>query len=85
VVAREDQVQPYVKENRLTRVLADWCPSSAAFSRNALSAFCATVLAACQVFEFGSAAADRGLLKEFEAIIAVVIGGTLLTAVATAP
>ncbi|MEE2744915.1 MAG: ABC transporter permease, partial [Bdellovibrionota bacterium] len=27
----------------------------------------------------GSAAADRGLLKEFEAIIAAVIGGTLLT------
>jgi simple sugar transport system permease protein len=44
-----------------------------------LSAFCATVLAACQVIEFGSAAADRGLLKEFEAIISVVIGGTLLT------
>jgi simple sugar transport system permease protein len=37
------------------------------------------VLATCQVLEFGSAAADRGLLKEFEAIIAVVIGGTLLT------
>ena len=44
-----------------------------------LSALCATVLATCQVLEFGSAAADRGLLKEFEAIIAVVIGGTLLT------
>ncbi|HTW29599.1 MAG TPA: ABC transporter permease [Acetobacteraceae bacterium] len=44
-----------------------------------LSAFCATVFAACQVLDFGSAAADRGLLKEFEAIIAVVIGGTLLT------
>ena len=43
------------------------------------SAFCATVFAACQVMEFGSAAADRGLLKEFEAIISVVIGGTLLT------
>ena len=28
---------------------------------------------------FGSAAADRGLLKEFEAIISVVIGGALLT------
>ena len=38
-----------------------------------------TVFAACQVFEFGSAGADRGLLKEFEAIIAVVIGGALLT------
>ena len=44
-----------------------------------LSAFCATVFAACQVLDVGSAAADRGLLKEFEAIIAVVIGGTLLT------
>ena len=43
------------------------------------TAFCATVLAACQVLEFGSAAADRGLLKEFEAIIAAVIGGALLT------
>jgi len=43
------------------------------------TAFCATVFAACQVMEFGSAAADRGLLKEFEAIIAAVIGGTLLT------
>ena len=35
--------------------------------------------ATCQVMEFGSAGADRGLLKEFEAIIAVVIGGALLT------
>ena len=43
------------------------------------TAFCATIYAACQVIEFGSAAADRGLLKEFEAIIAAVIGGTLLT------
>jgi simple sugar transport system permease protein len=43
------------------------------------TAFCATVFATCQVMEFGSAAADRGLLKEFEAIIAVVIGGALLT------
>ena len=44
-----------------------------------LTAFCATVFATCQVMEFGSAGADRGLLKEFEAIIAVVIGGALLT------
>ena len=43
------------------------------------TAFCATIYAACQVFEFGSAAADRGMLKEFEAIIAAVIGGSLLT------
>jgi simple sugar transport system permease protein len=31
------------------------------------------------VADVGSAAADRGLQKEFEAIIAAVIGGTLLT------
>jgi simple sugar transport system permease protein len=43
------------------------------------TAFCATVFAACQVMEFGSAGADRGVLKEFEAIISVVIGGALLT------
>ena len=43
------------------------------------TAFCATVFATCQVLEFGSADAQRGLLKEFEAIIAAVIGGTLLT------
>lgn len=43
------------------------------------TAFAATVFATCQVMEFGSAGADRGLLKEFEAIIAVVIGGALLT------
>ncbi|MGB7268132.1 MAG: ABC transporter permease [Albidovulum sp.] len=44
-----------------------------------LTAFCAVVFATCQVMEFGSAGADRGQLKEFEAIIAVVIGGALLT------
>ncbi|HLH48513.1 MAG TPA: ABC transporter permease [Roseiarcus sp.] len=44
-----------------------------------LTAFCATIFAACEVLEFGSAASDRGLLKEFEAIIAAVIGGCLLT------
>ncbi|NRA88592.1 MAG: ABC transporter permease [Rhizobiales bacterium] len=43
------------------------------------TAFCATVFATCQVMEFGSAGADRGMLKEFEAIISVVIGGALLT------
>ena len=43
------------------------------------TAFCATVFATAQVMEFGSAGADRGVLKEFEAIISVVIGGALLT------
>ena len=43
------------------------------------TAFCATVFATTQVIEFGSASADRGILKEFEAIISVVIDGALLT------
>ncbi len=43
------------------------------------SAFCACVFATSQIMEFGSAGADRGVLKEFEAIISVVIGGALLT------
>ena len=43
------------------------------------TAFCACVFATAQVMEFGSSGADRGVLKEFEAIISVVIGGTLLT------
>ena len=44
-----------------------------------LTAFCACLFAVLQVCDVGSAAADRGLQKEFEAIIAAVIGGTLLT------
>jgi len=43
------------------------------------TAVCATCFAACQVVAFGSADSQRGMLKEFEAIIAVVIGGALLT------
>lgn len=43
------------------------------------AAVCATVFAACQVVDFGSADSQRGMLKEFEAIIAAVIGGALLT------
>lgn len=39
----------------------------------------ATLLAALTVFSAGSADVLRGELKEFEAIIAAVIGGTLLT------
>ncbi|HSI59942.1 MAG TPA: ABC transporter permease [Ideonella sp.] len=44
-----------------------------------LVAFCACLFAVLQVADAGSAAADRGLQKEFEAIIAAVIGGCLLT------
>jgi simple sugar transport system permease protein len=44
-----------------------------------LTAFTATVFAAVQVLSTGSADTLRGTQKEFEAIIAVVIGGTLLT------
>ncbi|MGI0115419.1 ABC transporter permease [Zooshikella sp. RANM57] len=44
-----------------------------------MTALAATVFACLQVMDAGSADTNRGLLKEFEAIIAVVIGGTLLT------
>ena len=43
------------------------------------TALAAAIFATCQVMNYGSADTQRGLLKEFEAIIAVVIGGTLLT------
>lgn len=43
------------------------------------TALAATLLATIQVVEAGSADTLRGQQKEFEAIIAVVIGGTLLT------
>jgi simple sugar transport system permease protein len=43
------------------------------------TAVAATIFAAIQVMDAGSADVNRGRLKEFEAIIAVVIGGTLLT------
>ena len=43
------------------------------------TACAATLFAAIQVLDAGSADATRGLLKEFEAIIAAVIGGCLLT------
>ncbi len=44
-----------------------------------MTACAAALLAAIQVLTVGSADTSRGQLKEFEAIIAVVIGGTLLT------
>ena len=43
------------------------------------TALCATILSMLQVFEAGSSEVLRGQLKEFEAIIVAVIGGTLLT------
>ncbi|MAR73103.1 MULTISPECIES: ABC transporter permease [unclassified Halomonas] len=43
------------------------------------TAFAACVFAALQVMDTGSADSIRGILKELEAIIAVVIGGALLT------
>ncbi|RWM94355.1 MAG: ABC transporter permease [Mesorhizobium sp.] len=44
-----------------------------------VAALCAAFLGIEQVIEFRSAASDRGIMKEFEAIICVVIGGALLT------
>jgi simple sugar transport system permease protein len=43
------------------------------------TACAATLFAAVQVLDAGSADTTRGVLKEFEAIIAAVIGGCLLT------
>lgn len=44
-----------------------------------LTAACAALLAILQVMDTGSTDARRGFMKEFEAIIAAVIGGCLLT------
>ncbi|ODT77398.1 MAG: ABC transporter permease [Pelagibacterium sp. SCN 64-44] len=44
-----------------------------------LTAFCATIFAACQVFETNTADAAKGNLKELEAIAIAVVGGTLMT------
>ncbi len=44
-----------------------------------LTAAAATLVAAITVLEYSTADASRGLLKEFHAIIAAVIGGCLLT------
>ena len=43
------------------------------------SAFCATLFAACQVFEVNTSDAAKGNLKELEAIAAAVIGGLVMT------
>jgi simple sugar transport system permease protein len=43
------------------------------------TALCGWLFAMLQLCDVGSAAADRGLQKEFEAVIAAVIGGSLLT------
>lgn len=43
------------------------------------TALCGWLFAMLQICDVGSAAADRGLQKEFEAVIAAVIGGCLLT------
>ena len=43
------------------------------------TAFCATIFAACQVFDTNTADAAKGNLKELEAIAAAVVGGALMT------
>jgi simple sugar transport system permease protein len=43
------------------------------------TAFCATIFAACQVFDTNTADAAKGNLKELEAIAAAVVGGAILT------
>ena len=43
------------------------------------SAFCATIFAACQVFDTNSSDAAKGMYKELEAIAIAVVGGILMT------
>ncbi len=43
------------------------------------TAFCATIFAACQVFDTNTSDAAKGNLKELEAIAIAVVGGTLMT------
>ena len=43
------------------------------------TAFCATLFAACQVYDTNTADAAKGNLKELEAIAIAVVGGTLMT------
>lgn len=43
------------------------------------TAFCATLFAACQVFDTNTSDAAKGVLKELEAIAAAVVGGAILT------
>ena len=43
------------------------------------SAFCATIFAACQVFDTNSSDAAKGIFKELEAIAIAVVGGILMT------
>jgi simple sugar transport system permease protein len=43
------------------------------------TAFCATIFAACQVFDTNTADAAKGSSKELEAIAIAVVGGTLMT------
>ena len=43
-----------------------------------LTSFCAWLFATCQAFGTGNASASSGELKELEAIVAAVVGGTIL-------
>ena len=43
------------------------------------TALCATIFAACQVFDTNTSDAAKGNLKELEAIATAVVGGTLMT------
>jgi simple sugar transport system permease protein len=44
-----------------------------------VTALCATIFAACQVFDTNTADAGKGNMKELEAIAIAVVGGTLMT------
>ncbi len=70
----------YSTGGNLTAAKANGVPTSTVkISLFVFSAFCATIFAACQVFEVNTADAARGNLKELEAIAAAVIGGIVMT------
>ena len=70
----------YSTGGNLSAAQANGVPTNAVkISLFMFTAFCATMFAACQVFEVNTADAAKGNLKELEAIAAAVIGGVVLT------
>ncbi len=70
----------YSTGGNLTAAKANGVPTNKVkISLFVFSAFCATIFAACQVFEVNTADAAKGNLKELEAIAAAVIGGIVMT------
>ena len=70
----------YSTGGNLSAAQANGVPTNAVkISLFMFTAFCATMFAACQVFEVNTADTAKGNLKELESIAAAVIGGVVLT------